>query len=301
MSGAHHHHPVPDYNRAFAIGILLNFAFLSIETGYGIIADSLALIADAGHNLTDVLSLILAWAASRLAGRKPTQRHTYGLQRATILAPLFSAILLLMVMGGMGWEALARLREPAYVESDTMIIVALIGVFVNSATAMLFMRYQKRDLNIKGAYVHMLADAAVSIGVVIAGVSIRLTGELWVDPLISLVIVAVILHSSWSLLYESVHLAMDAVPGNIDPSQVRNYLLSLPGVASLHDLHIWGMSTTEAALTAHLVIPARESNDDFLHRIADELHIRFGISHTTIQIENGDHEVECVLAPDDRA
>ncbi|MGH8551318.1 MAG: cation diffusion facilitator family transporter [Methylococcales bacterium] len=299
MSG--HHLPVTDYNRAFAIGILLNLGFLIIETIYGVIADSLALIADAGHNLTDVLSLILAWAANRLANRKPTQRHTYGLQRATILAPLFSAIVLLVVIGGMGWEAVVRLNQPAEVESDTMITVALIGVFVNAATAMLFARDQKRDLNIKGAYLHMLADAAVSIGVALAGVSILLTGELWVDPLISLVIVAVILHSSWTLLSDSLHLAMDAVPGSIDPSQVRNYLMSLPGVSSVHDLHIWGMSTTEAALTAHLVIPRGESDDDFLHRIAHELHERFGIGHSTIQIENGDHDLECVLAPEDRA
>ncbi|MCI0666761.1 MAG: cation diffusion facilitator family transporter [Methylococcaceae bacterium] len=301
MSGARHHHPAPDYNRAFAIGIVLNLAFLILETFYGIVADSLALIADAGHNLTDVLSLILAWAASRLANRKPTQRHTYGLQRATILAPLFSAILLLMVMGGMGWEAVVRLRQPVTVESEIMILVASVGVFINAATAMLFARDQKRDLNIKGAYLHMLADAAVSIGVVLAGAVILLSGELWVDPVISLAIVAVILHGSWTLLSDSLLLAMDAVPGSIDLLEVRDYLLSLPGVASLHDLHIWGMSTTEAALTAHLVIPAGEPDDAFLHRIAFELHERFGIGHSTIQVENGNHDPECVLAPDDRA
>ncbi len=301
MSDGHRHHHFADYNRVFATGIILNLGFLIIETVYGVIADSLALIADAGHNLTDVLSLILAWAASRFARRRPTERHTYGLQRATILAPLFSAILLLVVMGGMAWEAVVRLKQPATVASDTMITVALIGVFVNLATAMLFARDQHLDLNIKGAYLHMLADAAVSIGVVVAGVSIMFTGELWVDPVISLVIVLVILHSSGTLLTGSLHLAMDAVPGGIDPLQVRRYLLSLPGVVSLHDLHIWGMSTTEAALTAHLVIPEAGSDDDFLHRIAQDLQERFGIGHSTIQIENGNHDAECVLAPDDCA
>jgi cobalt-zinc-cadmium efflux system protein len=301
MSGANHNHHVFDYNRAFAIGILLNLGFLIIETIYGVLADSLALIADAGHNLTDVLSLLLAWAASRLARRKPTERHTYGLRRATILAPLFSAIVLFMVMGGMGWEAVVRLGHPAKVETETMIVVALIGVIVNGATAMLFMRNQKLDLNIKAAYIHMIADAAVSIGVCLGGVAIVFTGKLWVDPVISLVIVAVILHSSWTLLFDSLHLAMDAVPGSIDPLKVRNYLLSLPGVASLHDLHIWGMSTTEAALTAHLVIPKVQPDDQLLHRIAHELHERFGIGHATIQIETGIHDAECVLAPEDRA
>ncbi|MGR9105774.1 MAG: cation diffusion facilitator family transporter [Gammaproteobacteria bacterium] len=301
MSGAHHHHHVPDYSRAFAIGILLNLGFLVVEAVYGILADSLALIADAGHNLTDVLSLLLAWAANRLARRKPTERHTYGLQRATIIAPLFSAVLLLMVMGGMAWEAVVRLQHPAAVESKTMILVAVIGVVVNSATAMLFARDQKRDLNIKGAYLHMLADAAVSVGVALAGATIILTGKFWVDPLISLAIVAVILNSSWTLLTDSLHLAMDAVPGRIDPNQVRDFLLSLPGVASLHDLHIWGMSATEAALTAHLVIPERGADDGFLHQIADELKDRFGIGHSTIQIEKGNHDEECVLAPEDRA
>ncbi len=299
MSGGHH--PVPDYNRVFAIGIILNLGFLIVETFYGVIADSLALIADAGHNLSDVLSLILAWAANRLASRKPTQTHTYGLQRATILAPLFSAILLLMAIGGMAWEAVVRLNRPAEVESQLMIIVALIGVLVNAATAMLFALGQKQDLNIRSAYVHMLADAAVSIGVALGGVSILLTGKIWLDSVISLVIVAVILSSAWNLLSDSMHLAMDAVPGNIDPLQVRNYLLSLPGVASLHDLHIWAMSTTQAALTAHLVIPEAASDDDFPHRVAHELHVRFGIGHSTIQIESGIDGLECVLAPEDRA
>lgn len=304
MSGAEHHHhrrAIPNYNRAFAIGIFLNTVFLLTEAAYGIIADSLALLADAGHNLTDVLCLILAWVASRLARRKPTERHTYGMQRATILAPLFSASLLLLVMGGMAWEALVRLQYPPQVQSEIMIWVALIGVFVNFTTAMLFIKDQQRDLNIKGAYIHMLADAAVSVGVALAGLAILLSGELWVDPVISLVIVIVILHSAWSLLTDSLHLAMDAVPGGIDPMKVRNYLLSQPGVRSLHDLHIWGMSTTESALTAHLVIPSAEPDDDFLHRLANDLHEHFGIGHSTIQIESGKHHTECMLAPDDRA
>lgn len=300
MSADHHHH-CSDYNRAFAIGILLNLGFLVLEILFGIMADSLALIADAGHNLSDVLGLILAWAANRLADRKPTRTHTYGLQRATILAPLFSAILLFMATGGMAWEAVVRLHRPVAVESHTMIIVALLGVLINAATAMGFLQGPKQDLNIKSAYIHMLADAAVSIGVALGGVLILLTAKPWLDPVISLVIAAVILYSAWNLLSDSLHLAMDAVPGNIDPLQVRNYLLSLPGVTSLHDLHIWAMSTTQAALTAHMVIPKADSDDDFLHRVAHELHVHFGIAHSTIQIENGNNGLECVLAPDDRA
>ncbi|MGH8476212.1 MAG: cation diffusion facilitator family transporter [Methylococcales bacterium] len=296
-----HHHSAPDYNRAFAIGIVLNLGFVIIETAYGVVADSLALIADAGHNLSDVLSLILAWAANRLASRKPTQTHTYGLQRATILAPLFSAILLLIAIGGMAWEAVVRLSHPAAVFSQIMIKVALIGVLVNAATAMLFVQGRKKDLNIQSAYIHMLADAAVSIAVALGGVSILLSGKTWLDPVISLMIVAVILYSAWNLLSDSMHLAMDAVPGGIDPLEVRTYLLSQPGVASLHDLHIWGMSTTQAALTAHLVIPEAASDDYFLHQLAHELHFRFGISHSTIQIETGIDGSECVLAPEDRA
>lgn len=301
MSGYHHHHPVTNYNRAFTIGITLNLGFLTIEAFYGVLAESLALIADAGHNLTDVAGLLMAWAASHLANRKPTERLTYGLQRATILAPVFSAILLLMAMGAMAWEAVARLQEPAVVDGKTMIMVALIGVAINAVTALLFVKNQKYDLNIKGAYIHMLADAAVSMGVVLAGAAILLTKKTWLDPLISLVIVAVILYSTWNLLSDSLHLAVDAVPGNIDPAQVRHYLLSLPGVSSLHDLHIWGMSTTEAALTAHLVVPEAVADDEFLHQVAHDLHERFDIGHSTIQIENGNIEAKCALAPKDRA
>ncbi len=289
-----HQHPGPDnYNRAFAIGIVLNLGFVGIEVFYGVIAGSLALIADAGHNLTDVLSLIIAWVASYLAKRKPTERLTYGLRRATILSPLFSAILLLMAMGAMAWEAVVRLTEPAEIQGGTMIIVAFIGVIINAATAMLFMKDQKRDLNIKGAYIHMLADAAVSIGVVLAGVGIMLTGKAWLDPVISLIIVIIIIHGTWSLLTDSLQLAVDAVPGNINPAEVRKYLLSLPGVTSLHDLHIWGMSTTESALTAHLVVMDKKTDDEFLHRITRELHQNYGIGHSTIQFENGNCRSQC--------
>ncbi len=296
MSHDHQHSTPTNYNRAFAIGILLNLGFVGVEVFYGVIAESLALIADAGHNLTDVLSLVIAWVASYLAKRKPTERLTYGLRRATILSPLFSAILLLMAMGAMAWEAVVRLTEPAQVQGGTMIVVAFIGVIVNAATAMLFMKDQKNDLNIKGAYIHMLADAAVSIGVVLAGIAIMMTSKVWLDPVISLVIVVVIIHGTWGLLTDSLHLAVDAVPGNINPADVRNYLLSLPGVVSLHDLHIWGMSTTESALTAHLVVPDTKMEDEFLYRIAHELHENYGIGHSTIQVENGNGRPPCELA-----
>lgn len=296
MPHNHQHSGPANVNRAFAIGIALNLGFVGIEVFYGIVSGSLALIADAGHNLTDVFSLIIAWVASYLAKRKPTERLTYGLRRATILSPLFSAILLLMAMGAMAWEALVRLAEPAVVQGGTMIIVALVGVIINAATAMLFMKGQKRDLNIKGAYIHMLADAAVSIGVVLAGIAIMLTGKVWLDPVISLVIVLIIIHGTWSLLTDSLQLAVDAVPENINPTEVRNYLLSLPGVTSLHDLHIWGMSTTESALTAHLVVTDKKTDDDFLRRITRELHQNYGIGHSTIQVENGNCRSQCEKA-----
>ncbi len=293
---AHHHFNPTDYNRAFAIGIILNLGFVVVEAVYGVLSDSLALIADAGHNLSDVISLLLAWAATRLARTKPTERLTYGLKRTTILAPLFSAILLLMALGAMTLEAAARLNEPTNVQGLTMVVVALAGVAVNAGTAALFAQGHKHDLNIKGAYIHMLADAAVSLGVVIAGIAIFYTGWFWLDPVISLFIVVVILRATWYLLRDSFNLAVDAVPENIDPTQVKKYLLGLPGVASLHDLHIWGMSSTDAALTVHLIVPRTSANDKFLNQVARDLHKRFGIGHSTIQIEHGDIAEKCALA-----
>lgn len=294
---AHDHtHGTLNYNRAFTIGIILNSAFVAIEATYGWLADSLSLIADAGHNFSDVLSLLLAWGASLLAGRRATQRRTYGFRRATILASLLSAVLLLMAMGGIAWEAVGRLRSPEPVDGMIMIIVASIGVFINTITALLFAAGRHRDLNIKGAFLHMAADAAVSLGVVIGGLTIALSGWLWMDPAISLIIAAVIVIGTWGLLRDSLNLAVDAVPGGIDPLEVRDYLLNLPGVSELHDLHIWGMSTTEAALTVHLVMPDAPLDDDFLQRAAEGLHDHFHIEHATIQIERGTIETPCAQA-----
>lgn len=283
-----HQHTVPStsYNRAFAVGITLNTAFVVIEATWGMLSESLALIADAGHNLSDVLSLIIAWAATRLAQRKPTERLTYGLRRATILAPLFSATLLLMALGAMSWEAVERLTRPTPVQGLTMMLVALLGVVVNAGTAALFFRDHHKDLNIKGAYIHMVADAAISIGVVIAGASIYYTGWQLLDPAISLVIIVIIVHSTWGLLRDTLNLAIDAVPPEIDPVAVRGYLQTLPGVTSVHDLHIWGMSTTDTALTAHLVVTGQHPGNGFLRTVSSELEHRFGIGHSTVQIES---------------
>lgn len=284
MSQKHNHGPV-DYNRAFALGVALNVAFVAIEAGWGFVAGSLALIADAGHNLSDVLSLLLAWGASILAGRPPTARRTYGFRRATILASLLSGLLLLVALGAIVWEAIGRLNAPVAVNGMTVMIVAGIGVVINTATALMFVSGRKHDLNIKGAYLHMAADASVSLGVVIGGLTMLWTGWTWLDPVLSLLIAAVILLGTWGLVTESLDLAVDAVPRHIDPDRVKDYLAGMPGVAELHDLHIWGMSTTEVALTAHLVMPESPGGDGFLHKVSQELHDRFGIEHATIQIE----------------
>lgn len=295
----HHDHGPKDYNRAFVIGISLNVGFVLIEALYGVMAGSLALLADAGHNLSDVLSLLLAWGASFLAGRKPTARRTYGFRRATVLAALLSAVLLLMALGVIAWEAIGRFGRPVAVEETTVIVVAGIGVVINTISALFFMSGRNRDLNIRGAYLHLAADAVISLGVVIAGVVILLTGWMWLDPVISLMIVTVILVGTWGLFRDSVNLAMDAVPGHIDAEAVSGFLSIQPGVAEVHDLHIWGMSTTEAALTAHLVMPDPDIDDGFLHSLSDELHHRFGIDHTTIQIERGDTDYPCDQASPD--
>ncbi|MCP3915383.1 MAG: cation transporter [bacterium] len=290
---AHHHHAPRDFGRAFKLGIGLNLAYVGIEAGYGLVVGSLALVADAGHNLSDVAGLVLAYGATLLAGKKPTQRRTYGLRRATILAALASAILLLVVLGGLTLEALRRLTDPAEVSGKTVIIVAAIGVVINTATALLFASGRDSDLNIRGAYLHMVADAGVSLGVVLAGAGMLWTSWTWLDPAISLAIVVVVLISTWSLLRDSADLAMDAVPQGIDPVEVEHFLLDVPGVAALHDLHIWGLSTTEAALTAHLVVPEKAVGDEFLHEVGRELHDRFGIEHATLQVERGDPRYDC--------
>jgi len=280
-----HAHAPADFGRAFAIGVALNTAFVVIEAGAGFIYGSMALIADAGHNLSDVLSLLIAWGASVLTKRPPSSRFTYGLKSSSILAALANASLLLIALGAITVETVRRLFTPEAVEPGPIMIVAGIGIVINTATAMLFMRGRKGDLNIRGAYLHMVADAAVSAGVVIAGLLIYFTGFAWIDPVTSLVIVAIIGLGTWGLLKDSTKMALLAVPDDIDESAVRRHLAAQPGVSDVHDLHIWPMSTTETALTAHLVMPGSNPGDSFLHDIADTLHDKFGIEHATIQIE----------------
>jgi len=292
-SSHHHHHAPPDYTRAFAIGVCLNLIFVVVEVVYGVVSDSLALLTDAGHNLSDVLGLLLAWGAAALARRRPSARRTYGFSRATILASLFSGLLLMGAVGAIGWEAFHRLMDPPAPAGRIIMIVAAIGVVINTATALFFISGKDEDLNIRGAFLHMAADAAVSLGVVVSGLLIWLYGLNWVDPLISLVIAAVILMSTWGLLRDSLNLAVDAVPRNVDPLEVRDFLASLPGVRELHDLHIWAMSTTDTALTAHLVMDPMPDTDEFLHEASEQLESRFGIHHPTIQIERLDSTVVC--------
>ncbi len=281
----HTHGPGPDYNRAFAIGVTLNLAFVVVEATFGFLSGSMALVADAGHNLSDVLGLLLAWGAATAARRPASGRYTYGFKSSTILAAMANAGLLLVAIGAILFETLNRFAEPPPVQGRTMVIVAGIGIVINAATAMLFMRGRKNDLNIRGAFLHMVADALVSLGVVIAGLAILFTGQNWVDPATSLVIVAVIAWGTWGLLKDSVKMALLAVPEGISEGDVRGYLASLPGVADLYDLHIWPMSTTETALTAHLVMPGGHPGDAFLHDIAHALEHRFGIAHVAVQIE----------------
>lgn len=294
----HHHghdHAPPTRSRAFALGMALNTAYIVVEVAFGLRSHSLALLADAGHNLGDVLGLGLAWAAAVLATRPPSLRHTYGLRRASILAALANAILLLVAVGAIATEAVQRFAAPAPIAGVTMMIVAAAGVVVNGLSAMLFFRGRHGDLNVRAAFAHLAADAVVSLGVVIAGLAILATGLLWLDPLVSLVIGGAIVWGTWGLLRDSLGLAMDAVPPGIDAAAVERYLRALPGVADVHDLHIWGMSTTETALTAHLVVPTASVDDDFLRDVAGTLHDRFGIEHTTIQLERG--ERRCAQAP----
>jgi len=289
----HHNHAAPDYNRAFAVGVVLNIIFVVIEVTYGVIANSLALITDAGHNLSDVMGLLLAWGASYLAGKKPSLRRTYGYSRATILASMFSGLLLLAAVAVIGWEAFQRFFEPAQPAGKTIMVVAAIGVIINSVTAWFFVSGKDHDLNIRGAYLHMAADALVSLGVVISGFVIWKFGLDWFDPLSSLIIAAVILWSTWGLLRDSLNLAIDGVPRGVDPDEVRRWLQSQPGVEGMHDLHIWPMSTTETALTVHLLMPLPPADDGFLHDLAMQLQERFKISHATFQVERGDDDVTC--------
>ena len=289
-----HSHAPDHFGFAFAAGVTLNTAFVIAELVFGYAANSLALISDAVHNFSDVISLLLAWAALWLARKQPTQQHTYGYRRASILAALFNAGLLLIAVGGIAVEAINRIEEPAAVAGWTVVVVAALGILVNGSTALLFMRGRHGDLNIRGAYLHMAADAGVSFGVVVAALVIMATGWLWVDPAISLCIAAVVLASGWGLARDSVNLALDGVPKGIELAKVKDYLVTLEGVTELHDLHIWAMSTNETALTAHLVRPAG-FNDAFLHGVCEELSHRFNIHHATLQIE-ASSEV-CKLAP----
>lgn len=291
-----HEHGASNFNRAFAIGIGLNLAFVAVEATYGLIANSLALVADAGHNLSDVLGLALAWIASRLVRRPLSARRSYGWRRSTVLAALANAVFLLIAIGAIAFEAIRRFGDPAPVAGKTVIVVALIGIGINTLTALLFAAGRKGDLNIRGAFLHMAADAAVSAGVVIAGLVMLATDWDWLDPVVSLLIAGVIFIGTWGLLRDSFNMALDAVPDDIDPAMVTRGLLNVPGVTGVHDLHIWNMSTTEVALTAHLVVPNAENNDALLFWASQELHDRYEIQHVTLQIERGDPEYPCASA-----
>ncbi len=293
-----HAHAPQSFGTAFALGTLLNVALVAIQIVYGILAHSIALLADAGHNLGDGLGLLLAWGAYALARWHPTERYTYGFRSASILAPLLNAAILLVATGAIIWEAIRRFLEPPVVAGTAVMVVAAIAVVLNALAAWLFMAGSRRDLNIRGAFLHMAADAGVSFGVVIAGGAILLTGWHWIDPLVSLAISAVIVWGTWGLLRDAVTLSMQGVPREIDPADVRGYLEQLPGVADVHDLHIWAMSTTETALTCHLVMPDGAPGDAFFTRLSRELHDRFGIGHPTVQIEVGEAAHPCRLAPE---
>jgi cobalt-zinc-cadmium efflux system protein len=294
-AGGHSHaHAPADFGRAFAIGIGLNLTFVAIEVVYGIYGHSVALLSDAGHNLGDVLGLAVAWGATVLGRRPPTPRFTYGLGATSILAALLNALFLLIAVGAISWEAILRLMHPAPVAGNVVMIVAAIGILMNGATALLFASGRKGDLNIRGAFLHMLADAIIAAGVVITGLIIKLTGAAWLDPVASLVINIAIVWGTWTLLRDSLVMSLNAVPPSIEPDQVRAFLEALPGVTQLHDLHIWAMSTTDTALSGHLVMPDGSGGDAFLTRTCAELQRRFGICHATLQIES--EEMECTLA-----
>ena len=290
--------PAARFDRAFAIGVVLNAGFVLVEWTFGVLANSLALVADASHNLGDVLGLLLAWGAATLARRRPSPRFTYGLRSSTILAALANAALLLVITGGIAWEAILRFRSPASIDAPVVIWVAALGILINAATALLFLSGRKQDLNLRGAYLHMAADAGVSLGVVVAGLLTLATGWSWLDPVVSLAIVALILIGTWGLLRDATRLALHAVPEGVNPADVRRFLGRQPGVQDVHDLHIWGMSTTETALTAHLVMPGGHPGDGFIAELADRMARDFGIAHATLQVETGSGAQPCALAPD---
>ncbi len=290
-----HAHAPRNFGLAFGIGIALNTLYVLVEAGVGLSIGSLGLVADAGHNASDVLSLIIAWVGARLARRSPSERFTYGLKRSPIVASLFNALLLFGAMGVVTWEAVGRLQDPAPVPGATIIWVTLVGLVVNFGTAYLFVQ-GRDDLNIRGAFLHMMADGLVTLGVLLTGVAIMLTGAAWLDPVISLLIVGAVLWSTWGLFRDAMRLSLDAVPDGIDPEAVRRYLGSLPGVSNVHDLHIWSMSTNETALTAHVVIPGHNGDSNpLLQKACQGLHDEFEIVHTTLQIESGEPANPCGL------
>ena len=291
-----HVHTSKDFGRMFAIATALNLGLVAVQIFYGVIANSVALLADAGHNFGDALGLMIAWGAYVLAKANPTARYTYGFRSASILAALLNGVILLIATGAIAWEAIGRLFEPHEVAGMTVMIVAAIGILINGLSAWLLMAGQKGDLNIRGAFLHMVADASVSLGVVIAGGLILLTGWNWLDPAVSIGISMVIVWGTWGLLREAINHSLDAVPAEIDPREVDRFLRALPGVESVHDLHIWAMSTTETALTCHLVMPKGHPGDKFLQKLCDKLHDKFEIAHPTVQIELADAG-DCKLAP----
>jgi cobalt-zinc-cadmium efflux system protein len=297
--GHGHAHAPASFGTAFAVGIALNTIYVVAEATYGVLSNSLALIADAGHNFSDVLGLAVAWLATWLGSRAPSARFTYGLRGSSILAALTNAVVLLVVTGAVAWEAILRFYAPEPVAGVTIMVVAAVGVAINGATALMFMSGRKDDLNIRGAFTHMASDALVAVGVVITGGLILITRQVWLDPAISLVISAVIVWGTWSLMREALGLALHAVPTGVDRSAVLTYLRALPGVTEVHDLHIWGMSTTETALTVHLVRPGQALDDALLTRICAELKSDFRIGHATVQVEGGAGPHPCELASDD--
>jgi len=296
---SHTHCYMPaSYGRAFIIGIIINTLFIIAEIIYGLKANSLALLADAGHNAGDVLGLFMSLGAILLAKRKPSERFTYGLQSSSIIIALANAVFLLVSIGAIGWEAILRFNKPEITIGTIVISIAAIGIVINGFTAWLFMSGSKHDLNVRGAFIHMLADTLISLGVVISGAIILKSGWLWLDPLVSLTISIIIIIGTWGLLKDALNLALHAVPKGIDPLKVKNYLTSLDGVKDVHDLHIWAMSTTQVALSAHLLMRNGHPGDDFIKNATNELEHNFNIGHSTIQIEIGNSAAECKLAPD---
>lgn len=288
-------HKIGNYNRSFAIGVMLNIFFVIIEASYGILANSLALVADSGHNLSDVVGLLLAWGAGILATKPRTEKRTYGFRKATVMASLASAILLFVTLGGITWEAIRRFLNPGHIEGMTVIVVAAIGVIINTLTALLFVKGQKDDLNIRGAFLHMAADAAISLGVVVAGIFIIVKDWLWVDPVVSFIIVTIIFVGTWELLRDSINYAIDAVPKGIDLLAIKKYLIGLDNVNRFHDLHVWPLSTTEIALSVHLVVKDDLLDNNFLRNLQQHLYDHFGIEHSTIQVETSIGKNNCML------